>query len=264
MYGHGLSCNGSCLPAQSFVTVRENKMRLLILSIALLAFGCASPMPMLEARQTFIDIPPTSEEAKVIATARVGDSVVVKAKLYERPAKILSGEIVDKQLLTGTTELGKGQYQALYDVDGWVYYEAVEGVSVSGAQWNPASYGLVHYRPKDEYYTAALMESKIMFMRASKPLGPDHVNLISDGTYVDAELPSFRQEFVYNGRAGDVVRFMYREYKDDMARPAFTQNLVYDLGESSRIMFRSVEIDVVEAKNSEIKYRLLSGFPDYE
>lgn len=57
---------------------------------------------------------------------------------------------------------------------------------------------------------------------------------------------------------------MYREYKDDMARPAFTQNLVYDLGESNRIMFRSVEIDVVEAKNSEIKYRLLSGFPDYE
>lgn len=55
-------------------------MRLAITLFALLAFGCASPMPMLEARQTFIDIPPTSEEAHVIATARVGDSVVVKAK----------------------------------------------------------------------------------------------------------------------------------------------------------------------------------------
>lgn len=171
-------------------------MRLAITLFALLAFGCASPMPMLEARQTFIDIPPTSEEAHVIATARVGDSVVVKAKLYERPAKILSGDIIDKQFLTGATQLGKGQYQALYDAGGWVYYEAVEGVSVSGDHWNPASYGLVQHQPTDDYYTAYLMKDKVIFMRASKPLGPEHVNLISDGTYVDAELPSFRQEFV--------------------------------------------------------------------
>ena len=109
-------------------------------------------MPILEARQTFLDVLPASNEGESIAIARGGDSVVVKAKLYERPAKILSGDIIDKQLLTGTTQLGKGHYQALYNVDGWVYYEAVEGVSVSGDQFNPASYGLVHYQPKDNYY----------------------------------------------------------------------------------------------------------------
>jgi hypothetical protein len=28
--------------------------------------------------------------------------------------------------------------------------------------------------------------------------------------------------------AGSIIRFIYREYKNDMARPAFTQNLVSD------------------------------------
>lgn len=64
--------------------------------------------------------------------------------------------------------------------------------------------------------------------------------------------------------AGSIIRFIYREYKNDMARPAFTQNLVYDLDQGSRVVFQSVELDVVDATNTEVRYKLLSGFPNYE
>lgn len=41
--------------------------------------------------------------------------------------------------------------------------------------------------------------------------------------------PSFRRELVYTGRSGSTLNLLYREFKDDMARPAFTQALQYDI-----------------------------------
>lgn len=108
------------------------------------------------------------------------------------------------------------------------------------------------------------MSNGLVFTRNDGKLSEEQIALISNSTHVDIELPSFKQEFVYNGVANSIVRFMYREYKDDMARPAFTQNLVYDLNKSNRIVFQSVEQEVIDANNAEIKFRLLSGSPDYE
>jgi hypothetical protein len=65
---------------------------------------------------------------------------------------------------------------------------------------------------------------------------------------------SFKQELLYNGRTGTTVRFTYREYKDDFARPAFFQDLTYDLNESKTIGFRGMLIDILEASNSTIRY----------
>lgn len=65
---------------------------------------------------------------------------------------------------------------------------------------------------------------------------------------------SFRQELIYNGKAKDSIRLTYREFKNDMARPAFFQDLAYDLSESKTIGFRGMLIDVVEATNSTITF----------
>ncbi|HZK28247.1 MAG TPA: hypothetical protein VFD00_12005 [Thermoclostridium sp.] len=72
----------------------------------------------------------------------------------------------------------------------------------------------------------------------------------------------FRYELVYSGVSGDVVRVMYREYKDDMARPAFTQELTYTLQEksSTKIKFKSAEIDIHSAGNNQIDYTVIKGF----
>ena len=70
----------------------------------------------------------------------------------------------------------------------------------------------------------------------------------------------FKQEFIYNGRVGTALKFIYREYADDLARPAFTQDLQYDLNESKTIGFRGLRIDVISATNTIIEYKLLNQF----
>lgn len=78
------------------------------------------------------------------------------------------------------------------------------------------------------------------------------------------EEDSFAAELVYSGKFGDdTVRFLYREYVDDMARPAFTQELSYDLPESNPISFKSLVIDVQEATNNSITVSIVEdgGLP---
>lgn len=65
---------------------------------------------------------------------------------------------------------------------------------------------------------------------------------------------SLKQEFIYNGKSKDTIKLQYREYKDDLARMAFYQDLNYDLSESKVIGFRGMMIEVLEATNSGIKF----------
>ena len=72
---------------------------------------------------------------------------------------------------------------------------------------------------------------------------------------VDIErVGSYKQELIYNGKSKDTIRLSYREYIKDMARPAFYQDLTYDLAESREIAFRDLRIEVLEATNSAIKF----------
>ena len=71
---------------------------------------------------------------------------------------------------------------------------------------------------------------------------------------------SFEQQLIYNGRVDNNLRFVYREFSNDMARSAFTQEVQYDLEESNIIGFKSVRLEVIEATNSKIKYRVLMPF----
>jgi hypothetical protein len=70
----------------------------------------------------------------------------------------------------------------------------------------------------------------------------------------------FEQQLIYNGRVNNSLRFVYREFNNDMARSAFTQEVQYDLKESKIIGFKNVRIEVIEATNSSITYKVLKAF----
>jgi hypothetical protein len=79
---------------------------------------------------------------------------------------------------------------------------------------------------------------------------------------MDAERPSFRQELIYNGRSGDSLKFLYREYSSDVVSGSFSQEILYDLKDGSIVGFKSARLEVLEAINTKIKFRVLSNFPD--
>jgi hypothetical protein len=72
---------------------------------------------------------------------------------------------------------------------------------------------------------------------------------------------SFKYELLYQGTTKGSLKLSYREYINDFARPAFFQDVSYDLESSPTIVtFRTVRIEVLSADNNHIKYRVLSGF----
>jgi hypothetical protein len=72
-----------------------------------------------------------------------------------------------------------------------------------------------------------------------------------------------KSELIYNGRVGDALRFIYREFYDDMARPSFTQEIQYDLGISTIVGFKSAKLEIFEATNTKISYQVISHFADF-
>ena len=69
---------------------------------------------------------------------------------------------------------------------------------------------------------------------------------------------SFMEELIYTGRSGTTVHISYREYKKDFARPAFFQELRYDIAQSNIIVFKQYKIKIIEATNEYIKFIVLT------
>lgn len=79
--------------------------------------------------------------------------------------------------------------------------------------------------------------------------------------YINMKCEScFKKELVFNGKTGNSLKFMYREYVEDLARPAFTQELQYDLAEGSIIGIKGLRIEVIRATNISIEYKILKTF----
>lgn len=68
---------------------------------------------------------------------------------------------------------------------------------------------------------------------------------------------SFKRELVYGGLSGSTISISYREFADGTARPAFTQDLKYDLAESKVIGFRAARFEVAKASNVSLRYKVL-------
>lgn len=69
---------------------------------------------------------------------------------------------------------------------------------------------------------------------------------------------AFKAEIVYSGLVGNTIKALYREYVNDLARPAYTTDLQYNLDQSKIIAYRSIKIEVVKATNTAIEFKVLS------
>lgn len=85
----------------------------------------------------------------------------------------------------------------------------------------------------------------------------DNVKLISIPVEGSTNLV---QDLVYDGRSGDVVNLTYREFTTDVARPSFAQGLQVDMGRTKRLKYRTLELEIVDANDLEITYKVVSGF----
>ena len=66
-----------------------------------------------------------------------------------------------------------------------------------------------------------------------------------------------RKELIYSGKSGNTIEISYREFRGGLAAPAFYQNLKYDLSESRLITFQNFQIEIINADNQSITYKVI-------
>ncbi len=68
------------------------------------------------------------------------------------------------------------------------------------------------------------------------------------------------QSLIYSGKVGNKIKLGYREFSNNLARPAFSNDVEYDLTESTIVGYKGARIEVIEATNQYIKYQVLQSF----
>lgn len=93
-----------------------------------------------------------------------------------------------------------------------------------------------------------------------------NVSVCNDAAFYERKLrpvissESFQQTLIYNGRVGNKINIGYREFSNSMARPAFNNNVEYDMNESKIIGYKGARLEIIEATNQYIKYKVISHF----
>jgi len=59
---------------------------------------------------------------------------------------------------------------------------------------------------------------------------------------------------------GNKLKISYREFNNNMARAAFNTDVEYDLSESAIIGYAGARIEVIDATNTDIKYKIIKNF----
>jgi len=73
---------------------------------------------------------------------------------------------------------------------------------------------------------------------------------------------SFKYEALYQGRIDNKIKISFREFKDDMARPAFTQDIDYELNKNGDTIvgFKGLRIKILKATNMDITYSVIQDY----
>ena len=102
----------------------------------------------------------------------------------------------------------------------------------------------------------------------SNGISPVQGSWPSQQLFVKSDVPSraensFKAQLIYSGVSGSTLKLAYREFANDYARAAFSQDLQYDLNESKRVAFKSLRIEILKATNSTVQYTVKSdaGLP---
>lgn len=201
-----------------------NPHKATLAALAFLIAGCASKPPIYESWV----LPPIDQ----VTTRSTGDTLISSGYGQIAPEIEITS---DSQI--GNKPLPKGFYPFSDENDKGIWF----------------------YKEKGEYYFY-LNKSNNLLCMDSKDCTKVEFKLGKAPVLGTSQADDFQQTLLYNGKIGNRITLAYREFKDNMARPAFNNTVEYDLSESTTVGYKGARIDVIKATNTEITYRIISGF----
>ena len=255
------------------------------LALCVLLSGCAgvtvyapadfdgSRVTWVQTKAEWLQLPPLSSRH----TARLGESLVSTSRVFGNPEISLISPVAiraesakSKEMLAicKVDSLPSGRYVASQESPSTLYYSLVtentgevlntSQMMVKKAKCSTGSvtYGLVGLS-KDKR-TGGVRPWVWSVWNSQDPELADSQYKAQFVTAINDE--NFKQELYFNGKAGNTLKFMYREFSGKMLRGSFSQETVYDLSEGSEIGFKNALIRVISTSNTQITYEVLRHF----
>ncbi|THD81649.1 MAG: hypothetical protein E7812_02180 [Phenylobacterium sp.] len=199
-----------------------------------------------------------SAELKTVIRPEIG--VESEVEVGQSMVSVERSEITDAVRLKNTglakglgsqVEVPPGTYKLTRSTPEGFYYEAAGLQDVFFGIPQQGIYGGI-FIPSDVTKPPAIYEHTGAFPNSPKLLKTQALQI--ERAAATEAAGGFRRDLVYAGVSQGVVSITYREFSNDLARPAFTQELHYDLKEGDLIGFRGSRFRILKASNISIRY----------
>lgn len=218
--------------------------KIFLIALAMGLIGCASPKYNYQATPQNISKPPLG----VVNQAYVGDKMLEQGIFIEREALYVpktvkhSGYTFNSGYYLKTGEDKKGQY-----------FQAINMLPNGGniqKNFIVDPFKAVMFSLNSELCVITVFNAKSCTNEHEAKLSK--IGLAADN--------SFQQTLIYSGKVGNKVNIGYREFSSNMARPAFNNDVEYDLSQSKQIGYKGALLEIIDASNTNITYKVLRNF----
>lgn len=216
--------------------------------VIFLLFGCASPTYNYTALATDISEPPIGQTVRV----NVGENMLIQGRFIEHDAIYVTtpGSL---GILSSYT-VSQGYFFRQGEDENFRFYLPLNSESESGtvnvsALADPFESLAVDKSDNElcgiSIYGGYMCSANIEFRTEKKAI---------------LSANAFQQTLIYSGKSGPEIIIGYREFSNNFARPAFNNDVSYDLTESNIIGYKGAKLEILDATNQFIEYRVLSNF----
>lgn len=218
---------------------------LLALGFIVTLTGCTTPSYNYIPKTTNLSFP----EVGSVSVARVGDKMLSQGKYVESDAI----RVLEQEQIKLAYTVFPGYFLKQGENSKGIYYKITTGAGAGRIEKSALAdtHKLVMVDKSDNEFCVVTWidtyscDDEVKYQRTREEVvTPD----------------SFQQTLIYNGKVGDKINIGYREFSAQRARDAFRNEVEYDLAESDTIGYQGAQLEIIEATNQSIKYRVISNF----
>ncbi len=224
-------------------------------AVAALITGCAMPVVQPGSTSTVTLQDGKIPEVGKTATASVGNPVFTQFRYWSRVGTRLDSG-VSARVALGRIEAPSGSFLFKSQVEGEDVF-CTESMSYIDPLTGPFKPACFVDRDRDGRFEIVKAAPGAIWFETKLPVPVGYAT----GEDIRPTPDSKKMELLYQGFASKTVKLSYREYINDMARPAFFQDASYEIESfPSEISFKGLRLRLLSAGNSGIEYMVLSPF----
>ncbi|MBA6244202.1 MULTISPECIES: hypothetical protein [Psychrobacter] len=222
------------------------KNMFLALPAVMLLTGCATSLENYKPTTRQISEPPINS----INTANIGDKMLSQGRVTESEALYFA----TTQRTSFQHTIQQGYFPKKGESEEYVQYDISNSIGagkvIDGALSDPTR--ALTLRKSDN----AICMFTIYNMNVDCKTGLE----FEKRNWATVGENSFQQTLIYNGKVGSKINIGYREFSDSMARSSFSNEVEYDLNDSKQIGYKGALLNIIDANNQMIKYKVLKNF----